>query len=105
MTDEGKGHTSKGNSVEPTKKPKDRWDKADVIFKFLAAALIALFGFFGNQILQKKQDTDKSIKLYTQLLSNKEASENTLRKDMFNEILQSFLQTKKDISESIHNPF
>lgn len=96
MGDEGKGHAPKGNSREPARKTKDCWDKADVIFKFLATALIVLFGFFGNQLLQEKQDKDNSIKLYTQLLSNKEASENTLRKDMFNDILHSFLQTKKD---------
>lgn len=85
---------SRGESTKSSKPPKDRWDKAEIIFKFLAAAVVVLFGFLGNHYLQEKQKIDSGIKLYTQLLSNKETAENTLRKDMFGQILESFLKPK-----------
>jgi len=96
MADEKKVQNSKEESGGTPKAPKDRWDKADVLFKFVAALVIGLLGFWGNQFLQEKQKVDSDIKLYTQLLSNKEASENSLRKDMFGEILKSFLKPKDE---------
>jgi predicted nucleotidyltransferase len=75
---------------------KDGWDKAEIIFKFLggvlAALLVAALGIYGNSYLQKSQRMDSDIKLYTQLLSNKETAENSLRATMFGQILQSFLK-------------
>lgn len=101
MTDEGKKTSeSQGEITKSPKRLKDRWDKADVLFKFLAAALIAAFGFFGNQYLQDKQKIDSDIKLYTEIMSNKERAENSLRKDMFGEMLQSFLKRKDAKDES-----
>ena len=91
MTNEEKENNSERKSSEsPTQK--DWWDKANVFCKIFAAVLIAVFGFYGNRYLQQKQKLDNNIKLYTQLLSNKETSENSLRKDMFGQILQSFLK-------------
>jgi len=94
MTDEEKENNSKRNFSEPPTK-KDWWDKANVFSKIFAAVLIALFGLYGNRYLQQKQKLDNNIKLYTQLLSNKETSENSLRKDMFEQILTSFLKPSK----------
>jgi len=98
VTDQEKGQNSPDKSTRPSKGSKDGWDKAEITFKFLgtivAAVLIATFGILGNNYLQEKQRSDSDIKLYTQLLSSKETAENTLRKDMFGHILQSFLKQK-----------
>jgi hypothetical protein len=98
IMEESKDHTriseegpkpGKGNG---DKAKKDGWDKAEVISKFLVAAFIAFIGIAGNIYLNNKQKADSSMKLYTQLLSDKEQAENTLKKDMFAHILESFLK-------------
>ena len=60
MTDEEKETNSERKSAESPAK-KDWWDKANVFSKILAAALIALFGFYGNRYLQQKQKIDNNI--------------------------------------------
>ncbi len=77
-------------------KKKDKWDKADVILKpiggLLTAFAIAAFGFLGSKFLESRQYEEMRIRLYTELMSNREGSESALRKDMFGTIFESFLQ-------------
>ena len=79
-------------------KKKDRWDKADVLFKALGSILIPLaiasLGYFGNQYLQSKEESEAKIRLYSELMSRREESESALRKDMFKSIIESFLGPK-----------
>lgn len=79
------------NGNEKEKMKRGLWDWFELLAKFMPAILVAVIAFMGNQFLQNKQKADSNLKLYTQLLANKENSENTLRKDMFSEMLQSFL--------------
>ncbi len=78
--------------------PKDNWDKLNIILTSLGAILIpvaiASIGFFGDRILQKRQESEERIKLYSELMSKREESESALRKDMFTSIIKSFLDDK-----------
>ena len=89
------------------KPAKDKWDKAEIVFKFLggvmAAVLVALLGIYGNKYLHDKERRDNDITLYTQLLTNKETAENSLRATMFGEMLKSFL-TPDDASKKNSQP-
>jgi len=77
-------------------KKRDGWDKADVILKpvggLLTALALAALGFFGSNYLESRQDTEMRIRLYTELISKREAAESALRKDMFGTIFESFLK-------------
>jgi len=85
------------------KKMKDRWDKADILFKSIAGILIPItivsLGFFGNRFLQKRQENEERTRLYSELMTNREESESALRKDMFTSILKSFLDEKANSPE------
>jgi hypothetical protein len=74
-------------------KPKDR---GDIIFKvvgsFLAAAIVALLGILGNQALEKRHARDLQMRLYTELMSQREQAESSLRKDMFRSIIETFMK-------------
>jgi hypothetical protein len=89
---------SNGKPEPDRPKPKDRWDKADILLKFvggvLTAAVIATLGWWGSRIIEDKRNADAKTRLYTELMSKREESENSLRKDMFVSIINSFL--KKD---------
>jgi len=80
------------------KEEKDRWDKADIFFKSIGAILIpvaiASLAFFGDRYLQKRQESEERIRLYSELMSKREESESDLRKDMFRSIIESFLDKK-----------
>jgi len=79
----------------PSNRPvKDLWDKLDVLAKISLPLVMGMLGFLFNYSVSKKQETENNIKLYTQLLSDKETAENTLRKDMFSKILESFIGDK-----------
>ena len=79
-------------------KEKARWEKADVILKpvggILTALAVALVGIIGSQILERRQAMDTEAQLYAQLMSQREGAETSLRKDMFNSIIGSFLKPK-----------
>ena len=77
---------------------KSRWDKADVILKpvggLLTALAVAGVGFYGSRVLERRQAADTNARLYAQLMSQREDAETSLRKDMFNSIIGSFLKPK-----------
>jgi hypothetical protein len=74
---------------------KNRWDK---IAKFLqasggliAAITVAGVGYLGSSFLAERQDREARVRLYTELISKREEAESALRKDMFTNIIGSFL--------------
>lgn len=81
---------------------KDRWEIADVILKpvggLMTALAVALVGYFGSQVLERRQAMDTDARLYAQLMSQREDAETSLRKDMFNSIIGSFLTPKSSQS-------
>jgi hypothetical protein len=84
-----------GNKLD---REKDTWDKWDVLLKpvggLLAALSVALVGFFGSQYIEKQQATETNVRLYAELMSNREKADSDLRKDMFNAIITTFLESK-----------
>jgi hypothetical protein len=75
--------------------PKDFWDKLGVVLSPLGGLLTALavgtVGFMGSQVIERRQSVDTNARLYSELMSRREESESSLRKDMFVSIIQSFL--------------
>ncbi len=86
---------------------KDRWDKTAIILRplggLMTAFVVAAIGFFGNDLLverqkeekrylEKKQQEEMRIRLYTELITKREEAESALRKDMFKSIIESFLK-------------
>jgi|SRR5215510_2461924 len=79
-------------------KQRDSWDKAGILLQpmggLLTALAVASIGFFGSQVLNRKQALDTNARLYADLMSRREESDSNLRKDMFNSIIGSFLKPK-----------
>jgi hypothetical protein len=65
----------------------------------LTAFSVALVGFFGTQYLNKQQMAETNVRLYAQLMSGREKADSDLRKEMFNSILEAFLDVKGKSSE------
>lgn len=82
---------------------KNGWEKADVILKpvggLVTALVIAVLGYTFNASLNHRQNLESNIRLYSQLMSQRESSETGLRKDMFNFVLQSFLNPGSSSTE------
>ena len=88
--------------------PKDRWDKLAVILHpvggLLTAIAIAYIGIKGSRLLDRQQARDTNARLYSELMSRREESESSLRKDMFVSIIQSFLQPQPaDLDSKVLN--
>jgi hypothetical protein len=77
-------------------KPKDLWDKVDVVLRPLnglfTALAVALLGYYTSNILRQRETRETNERVYTQLMSSREQAESALRKDMFVSIIQSFLR-------------
>lgn len=73
----------------------DPWAKADVIMKplggIVTAVAVAWFGFHASETLDRRQALDTNARVYAELMSQREDAETSLRKDMFNSIIGSFL--------------
>ena len=84
---------------------RDKWDKIEIILKpiggLIAALTVALLSYFGSDYLNKKQNNDSRIRLYTELMSGREQSESSLRKDMFSTILGTILKESHSLDEKI----
>ena len=74
--------------------PKDPWDKVQIILAplggLLTAMAVASLGFMGTRALEQRQSSEAKLRLYSELMSRREESEATLRKEMFQSIIGSF---------------
>ena len=59
----------------------------------LTALAVAGVGIYGSNVLDRSRARDTDVQLYAQLMSQREDAETSLRKDMFNSIIGSFLKT------------
>ena len=97
---------------ETTTKPKDRWDKIDILLKpmggFFTGIALASVGYFTTNMLENQQleETrrlehqrveETNRRLYTEIMSSREKSDSDLRKEMLNSIIEAFLdETDKE---------
>lgn len=81
-------------------KRKDFWDKAAILLApiggLLTAFAVAYVGMKGSQLLERRQSLDTNARLYSELMSRREEAEASLRKDMFQSIIASFLTPTTD---------
>src|SRR5438093_6036327 len=81
---------------ERSDKPRDGWDKLAIILQplggLLTAVAVTAVGIRGSPVLNRRQALDTNARLYSELMSRREESESSLRKDMFVSIIQSFLK-------------
>jgi hypothetical protein len=77
---------------------KDFWDILDMLLKpvsgLFTALAVGLVGYYGSSVIDRSQARNADTHLYAQLMSQREGAETSLRKDMFNSIIGSFLKTK-----------
>lgn len=75
--------------------PKDRWDKLGVFLHpvggLLTAISVAVVGLAGSQMIDRQQTKSTDARLYSELMSQRELAESTLRKDMLVSVIQSYL--------------
>jgi hypothetical protein len=94
--------------IGPGPKHRDGWNKLQIILQpvggLLTAAAIALFGFVTSSRLDQRQAIETNTRLYSELMSKREESESALRKDMFVNIISSFLDKGgSDLSSDVLN--
>jgi hypothetical protein len=79
--------------------------KRDVILKvvgsLLAAATVAIIGLAGRHYLEKRQQIELRMQLYTELMSRREQAESALRKDMFRSIIDTFLKPAGEVDVTL----
>ncbi len=76
-------------------KPKDFWDKIQVVLQplggLLTAVAVTFVGIKGSQVLDRRQSVETNTRLYSELMSRREEAESSLRKDMLVSIIDKFL--------------
>lgn len=83
---------------------KDIWDKVQIILApvggLLTAIAVASLGFIGSRTLERQQSNEAKLRLYSELMSRREESEATLRKEMFQSIIGSFFDSQSGSIEA-----
>lgn len=73
---------------------KDFWDRLQIILSplggLLTAIAVASLGIFGSRTVERQQSSEAKLRLYSELMTRREESEATLRKEMFQSIIGSF---------------
>ena len=83
-------------------RPKDKWDILDIILKpvggLVTALVIGLLGYYTqgylqslDRIAESRAEDERRMRLYTELLNQREQSESKLRSEMFSKIIDSFI--------------
>lgn len=75
----------------PDEKPRDTWDRADILLKGLLPVAVAAVGYFGTSYLSERQRAESTTQFYTGLLARREEADSNLRKEMFRYVIDNFL--------------
>ncbi len=97
----------KNNNGKHTKekKPRDGWDKFELLARplsgILTAVTIAILGLIGQDTLTTIANQSEGARLFTELQVRREESESALRKDVFNQTLKLLLgdNTNKELDK------
>jgi hypothetical protein len=77
---------------------KDFWDRLQIILSpvggLLTAIAVASLGMMGSRTLERQQSSEAKLRLYSELMTRREESEATLRKEMFQSIIGSFFDAQ-----------
>jgi len=79
---------------EDENKQHDIWYKLRSIGGIATAVMVATIGSVGSCVIQNQQENATRAQLYTSLMSQRENAESNVRKDMFQQILSSFLSNQ-----------
>ncbi|MBV6521786.1 MAG: hypothetical protein MNPFHGCM_01930 [Gemmatimonadaceae bacterium] len=83
---------------------KDFWDKLAIVLSplggLLTAVAVASLGFIGSRTLERQQSNEAKLRLYSELMTRREESEATLRKEMFQSIIGSFFDVQSTSLEA-----
>lgn len=86
---------------------KDKWDKLEIMLHpiggFFTGLAIAALGYFGSAALEERQTNEINMRLYSELMNQREQAENKLRSDMFQQIFDSFLAKSTTSQEKDQN--
>ena len=93
-------------SDEPAQR--DFWSKLQIILipigGLLTALAVAMVGIIGSGMIDRRQTADTNARLYSEIMSKREESETSLRKDMLVSVIQSYLQpTSKELGTRVLN--
>jgi hypothetical protein len=84
-------------SIGTPKERKDFWDKLRIVLSplggLLTALAVASLGFVGSRTVERQQSNEAKLRLYSELMTRREESEATLRKEMFQSIIGSFFDS------------
>jgi hypothetical protein len=77
---------------------KDFWDRLQIVLSpvggLLTAVAVASLGIFGSRTIERQQSSEAKLRLYSELMTRREESEATLRKEMFQSIIGSFFDAE-----------
>lgn len=68
-------------------KRRDGWEIAQILSSLMMPLALFALGYLGNQALE----ADQNRRAYVELLSRREESDSTLRKDMFGKVIDQFI--------------
>ena len=93
-------------SDEPAQR--DFWSKLQIILipigGLFTALAVAMVGIIGSGMIDRRQTADTNARLYSEIMSKREESETSLRKDMLVSVIQSYLQpTSKELGTRVLN--
>ena len=88
---------------ENSKGKKTGWEKVEIVLRpagaLFAAITVAFIGLMGRDYMEERQSNEMRLRLYTELMSQREEAESALRKDMFTSIMDSFLEPGSETLE------
>lgn len=94
-----------GQEVSTTSEEKSNNAVSKSLSTLAMPLAVALVGILGSMYLANRQETETNLRLYTELMSRREEADTSLRREMFNSIIENFLKrdAKEDPAKEVLN--
>ena len=90
---------------ENAPKPKDNWDKLDIlgkaVFAIAVPAILAIWSYKSEVQKRAEAEDSRKAEIVVQALSSRDNQRTEIKKDMFQELINSFFQNEQDIDKQI----
>src|SRR5258706_14367977 len=78
---------------------RDFWDRAEIVGKLLLPLVVAAIGYLISGTLTEVKDSEQDTRVYTELMTRREEADVSLRRGMFESVLNTFLENQPGSAE------
>jgi hypothetical protein len=103
VADERPASPEGASGSQPPKKPRDAWERLELVVKLIAGISIPLFGVLVTLLLGRESETNRQAQFYASIMTEREKADSEIRAKMFDFLLTRYFGSAQNSPQSLED--